>query len=259
MIENDGVKSCGCAEGYAEEGSKCCLVFADAEFKAFALTAAENAGTSLEYKWDHDGDGCITKEEAESENVETLTAKAFQGNPNIKTAKDLNAFIHLWKFENYVFSKAGLEGKVELKYVENIGMTAFYQTTTITELDMPALTTTGSGAFSGCTGLTKVNFPNLKTVGASAFKSDTGLTEIDLPSANDFGNLVFQGADNLKTVRLTAPGKIKVTPTTWNNFTTENVDLVLNSDKNTGGSGEPLVEPANSWAGATWKSITFAE
>ena len=258
VIENDGNKSCGCAEGYDEEGSKCCLVFADAEFKAYALTAAENAGTSLEYKWDHDGDGCITKEEAESDKVESLKLEAFYKNTVIKSAQDVNSFIHLWKFNNKAFMQSSLEGKVELKYVESLGLSAFYKAEGITEVDMPELTNTDSGVFYGCTGLTKVNLPKLKKIGPSTFRGTTNLTEIELPSANDFGNYVFRDSGVTK-LSITAEGAITLTASTWSNFTTENVDLVLNSDKKTGGSGAPLVESETSWGGATWKSITFTD
>ena len=259
VVEVEGKKQCGCAEGYAEKDSeKCCIDFADAEFGMYALTAAEDAGTSNEHKWDTNGDGCITPEEAESEKVLTLTAKAFQNNTNIKSAQDLNRFKHIWRVDNNAFNGSGLTGKVEWKYVTSIGM-AGLKGTTITEVDFPELTTTDGGVFWNCSNLVKVNLPKLEKLGASLFNTVPGLTEVDLPSAKNLGNLIFTNSQNITTVRLTAPGKIEYTATTWKNFDPSKADLYLNKDKEAGGSGLPLVGADNEWAGVTWHSITFVE
>ena len=106
--------------------------------------------------------------------------------------------------------QSSLEGKVELKYVESLGLSAFYKAEGITEVDMPELTNTDSGVFFGCTGLTKVNLPKLKKIGPSTFRGTTNLTEIELPSANDFGNYVFRDSGVTK-LSITAEGAITLT------------------------------------------------
>lgn len=101
---------------------------------------------------------------------------------------------------------------------------AFYQATSLTNVDMPACTTVGVAAFSGCTSLTTASFQQCTLIGSSgfygctklknmsfpacvsvsyrAFTNCTSLTTLDLPRCTYIGGYAFQGCTRLATVSL---------------------------------------------------------
>ena len=74
---------------------------------------------------------------------------------------------------------------------------------TITEVNLPNLTSVGTYGFNNCTALTEVNLPNLTSVGAYGFNNCTALTEVNLPNLTSVGAYGFNSCINL--VKLVMP------------------------------------------------------
>jgi len=89
--------------------------------------------------------------------------------------------------------------------VTSIGISAFNNCTSLTEIIIPAsVTSISSSAFSNCSNLTIVTFETgsqLTSIGYSAFNNCTSLTEIIIPTSVTYlGNEIFSGCTTLTSV-----------------------------------------------------------
>ena len=147
---------------------------------------------------------------------------------------------------------------VKLPDVKYIGEQAFQNCENLASLYAPKAEKISRLAFNG-TVLTEVDLPLAKEIGESAF-FNLGLTAVNLPSATSIGATAFANTkDNANgyTLYLNAEGDITIASDAF--FTsqvtsalTKQVDLVLNSDKQSKVSGK-------TWNGYQWKSIRFID
>lgn len=132
------------------------------------------------------------------------------------------------------------------------------------------VTTVGEDAFGYCTGLTNPELPKATLINSRAFTGCTAMESLKLPEATKFGNYIVNRCKSLTRIEATAFGAFTDNSgdlslnvmavfgnqgNTGDPFDAANCALVLNADKNTGGTGSPTVDGL-SWASATWKSIT---
>ena len=132
------------------------------------------------------------------------------------------------------------------------------------------VTTVGEQAFGYCTGLTNPVLPEATLINSYAFNGCTAMESLKLPKATRFGAYIVNRCKSLTRIEATASGAFTLSDgigsldngTVFDNqgntgdlFDSANCALVLNADKNTGGTSSPTVDGL-SWASATWKSIT---
>ena len=132
------------------------------------------------------------------------------------------------------------------------------------------VTTVGEDAFGYCTGLTNPELPKATLINSRAFTGCTAMESLKLPEATKFGNYIVNRCKSLTRIEATAFGAFTDNSgdlslnvmavfgnqgNTGDPFDAANCALVLNADKNTGGTGSPTVN-GTTWANATWKSIT---
>ena len=65
-----------------------------------------------------------------------------------------------------------------------VGITAFYDCSSLTSIDLPKVITVKSNAFSSCSSLTSINLPKVTTVGSYAFYDCRSLKEIHFAAKN---------------------------------------------------------------------------
>ena len=132
------------------------------------------------------------------------------------------------------------------------------------------VTTVGEEAFYYCTGLTNPELPEATLINSRAFTGCTAMESLKLPKATRLGNYIVNRCKSLTRIEVTASGALTLSDgvtsldygdafgnqsNTGDLFNAANCALVLNADKNTGGTGSPTVN-GTTWANATWKSIT---
>lgn len=99
--------------------------------------------------------------------------------------------------------------------VTKISESAFENCTSLTEVDMPNVTSLGSNqggvlnsyTFRGCTNLASVHMPLLEHVGKEAFKG-SGIETADFPLLSGIGTSVFEGCASLKAINLPLVNKL---------------------------------------------------
>ena len=157
------------------------------------------------------------------------------------------------------FSACTYLESVNLPQVVTIGECAFNEWkkgTKLTSLNLPNATTIGDWAFAYSSLLTSVNLPKVVTIGTVAF-ADCDLRTLDLPEATTIGSEAFMNNDNLvscsapkattigyhswgsngtsklERLELTAVGDFTLSNNIIAYTPTEQIDLVLNKDKET--------------------------
>lgn len=93
-----------------------------------------------------------------------------------------------------------------------IGASAF-NTSSITELYGPLITSIGVQAFMGCGSLTKVYLPTITAIVTSVFAGCRSLTDIHIPNVNTLNARSFQECISLKKIYL--PSCTKLDPITF--------------------------------------------
>ena len=191
---------------------------------------------------------------------------------------------------DFAFSACTYLESVNLPQVVTIGECAFNEWkkgTKLTSLNLPNATTIGDWAFAYSSLLTSVNLPKVVTIGTVAF-ADCDLRTLDLPEATTIGGEAFMNNDNLvscsapkattidyypwgsngtsklERLELTAVGNFTLSNNLFAYTPTEQIDLVLNKDKETqvtqNEDGTATCKTTNSNGGKleyTFKSITF--
>lgn len=155
------------------------------------------------------------------------------------------------------FAECSNLAKVNLPNVETIGNQAFTRCNCLASVDLPKATTIGNQAFAFCSRIASVNLPIATEINQEAFSGCENLASVDLPQVSNLGNDAFAYCPHLSTLKLTAANTITYSTTAFQGSNTANCNLYLNADKKADGTGSPLVSSEKSWAGLTWKSITF--
>lgn len=193
---------------------------------------------------------------------------------------------------DFAFSACTYLESVNLPQVVTIGECAFNEWkkgTKLTSLNLPNATTIGDWAFACSSLLTSVNLPKVVTIGTVAF-ADCDLRTLDLPEATTIGGEAFMNNDNLvscsapkattidyypwgsngtsklERLELTAAGDFTLGNNLFAYTPTEQIDLVLNKDKETqvtqNEDGTATWATTNRYGGSltyTFKSITFVD
>ena len=167
------------------------IIFADANVKATCVA-----------KWDTNGDGELSKEEAATV---TSLQNAFKENSNIFLFNELQYFTGLTEISESEFDRCrNLRSVTIPENVTKIGNSAFYYCSAMISVSIPnSVKSIGGSAFSNCSSLTSVTIPNSVTsIGYRAFDY-TGLTAVNIPnSVTNIDHYAFWNCSNLNTVTI---------------------------------------------------------
>ena len=165
--------------------------------------------------YDLDGDGGISKSEAES--VSVLASDLFwkrtpidgggtASSRPIKSFNELQYFTGLTVIPQSCFGSCTELESIKLPpTITTIEASAFLECRALSNIDLPqGLHTIMNMAFLGCTTLRTISFPSsLKEIGEYAFSSCLSLESIDLPEGlTTLGNSAFSVCGGLKEIRL---------------------------------------------------------
>ena len=166
--------------------------------------------------------------------------------------------------------------------VQVIGEYAFFNCTALTTVNLPQVTQIDQYAFQLCTSLAELTLDKVAAIDKCAFFGCTSLKTLKLPKCTRFGDYIVTGCSSLTQIEATAAGNFvdiengtsiehsavfqnrAGTHTGANTFDPAKCDLVLNADKQEGGTAVPTVYNSNEWTEEKgsgylmqWKSITF--
>ena len=163
----------------------------------------KEVGTICVANWDTNGDGSLTKEEAEAvTNINT----AFRKNTRIVSFDELSNFTNLISIPDQAFYDCQSLASITIpERVTSIGKSAFTQCA-FTDINIPErVTSIGNDAFFYCTSLTTITIPEnsqLTSIGQQAFAGCTSLTAITIPEGvTNIGVRAFSSDYLLTTVR----------------------------------------------------------
>lgn len=147
------------------------------------------------------------------------------------------------------------------KVLKKIGDYAFAACSSLdfSSLDLSQVETLGKESFLNCERLGQVNMPKVKALFESEFQGCIHLVSAELAGVTQLAKLVFADCSELATLKLTAKGEFTVDPDAFVGLTTTNVDLTLNVDKKPGSTLASAVKADGTWAGKSWKSITYVD
>ena len=166
------------------------ISFADSNVKSLCVA-----------NWDTDGDGELSKVEAEA--VLDL-GKVFSGNKSITSFDELQYFTGLMIIGENSFSNCTALTSVTIpNSVTSIDGFAFSRCSSLTSIAISnGVTSLGDGAFYGCIGLTSITIPNGVTyIGDAAFWDCVGLTSITIPNSVSYiGGFAFEWCGRLTSI-----------------------------------------------------------
>ena len=162
-----------------------------------------------------------------------------------------------------------------------IGGSAFSGCTALTTVNLSQVTWINLTAFWGCTSLETLALDNVTAIGQEAFYGCTGLETLKIPKCTQFGNYIVTGCKALTRIEATAAGDfVSISDGTTsiehtavfhnrdghtgdNAFDPAKCDLVLNADKQYGGTAVPTATAYNEWtvgengSPMKWKSVSI--
>ena len=162
-----------------------------------------------------------------------------------------------------------------------IGTGAFSGCAALTTVNLSQVTWINLNAFWGCTSLETLALDNVTAIGQEAFYGCTGLETLKIPKCTEFGNYIVSGCRSLTRIEATAAGdfvdisngtsSIERTAVFHNRdshygdsaFNPAKCDLVLNADKQYGGTAVPTATAYNEWtvgengSPMKWKSVSI--
>lgn len=166
-------------------------------FIQFADAATKQACVK---KWDENGDGEISLEEAKM--VTTIDGSYISGSTEITTFDELKYFTNVATIGSSAFSGCKALTSITIpNSVTSIGGNAFYNCVSLATIVLPdSLTSIEAGTFYGCRGLTSITIPDSVTsIGDKAFYECTNLSEINLPEGLlTIGEKAFYGSGLLE-------------------------------------------------------------
>lgn len=168
--------------------------------------------------------------------------------------------------------------------VQVIGEFAFIRCTALTTVNLSQVTRINQYAFQACTSLAELTLDNVEAIDLAAFYECTSLETLKLPACTRFGNYIVTGCKALTRIEAAAAGDFfridedisiensgvfhnRNAHSGENAFNPTKCDLVLNADKQQGGTAVPTASADNGWTvleysggqPMKWKSITFAQ
>lgn len=168
--------------------------------------------------------------------------------------------------------------------VQVIGEYAFFNCTALTTVNLSQVAQIDQYAFQLCTSLAELTLDKVAAIDKCAFFGCTSLKTLKLPKCTRFGDYIVTGCSSLTQIEATAAGNFvdiengtsiehsavfqnrAGTHTGANTFDPAKCDLVLNADKQEGGTAVPTVYNSNEWTEEKgsgylmqWKSISFAQ
>ena len=162
-----------------------------------------------------------------------------------------------------------------------IGGSAFSGCAALTTVNLSQVTWINLNAFWGCTSLETLALDNVTAIGQEAFYGCTGLETLKIPKCTQFGNYIVTGCKALTRIEATAAGDfVSISDGTTsiehtavfhnrdghtgdNAFDPAKCDLVLNADKQYGGTAVPTATAYNEWtvgengSPMKWKSVSI--
>jgi len=162
-----------------------------------------------------------------------------------------------------------------------IGTGAFFGCAALTTVNLSQVTWINLNAFWGCTSLETLALDNVTAIGQEAFYGCTGLETLKIPKCTQFGNYIVTGCKALTRIEATAAGDfVSISDGTTsiehtavfhnrdghtgdNAFDPAKCDLVLNADKQYGGTAVPTATAYNEWtvgengSPMKWKSVSI--
>lgn len=194
-----------------------------------------------------------------------LPAYAFYGCENlteVKLPKEVEAIGQL------AFNGCKSLKSIDFENVTTIGYRAFILCTAAATINLPSATTIGSEAFYACSAVKEIELPEATTLFDFSFSKCTALTTLRLPKATKMDTYLVSGCGSLTRIEMTAAGNITDTAggglssqffgngAADSKFDPKACTLVLNTDKQEGGTGKPLAQ-GNSWARKEFKQIEY--
>ncbi|WP_330940222.1 leucine-rich repeat domain-containing protein [Bacteroides sp. MSB163] len=159
--------------------------------------------------------------------------------------------------------------------VRVIGEYAFVRCAALTAVNLSQITRIDNDAFNECTSLAELAMDNVTAIDDEAFYGCTSLQTLKIPQCTRFGYYIVTGCSSLTRIEATAAGNFvyiddagrTITETVFQNkthsgekaFNSAECTLVLNADKQAGGSAVPTISDGNRWSSEyiIWKSIGF--
>ena len=162
-----------------------------------------------------------------------------------------------------------------------IGTGAFFGCAALTTVNLSQVTWINLNAFWECTSLETLALNNVTAIGREAFYGCTGLETLKIPKCTQFGNYIVTGCKALTRIEATAAGDFvdisygtssiersavfhnRDGHTGDNAFDPAKCDLVLNADKQYGGTAVPTATAYNEWtvgengSPMKWKSVSI--
>lgn len=162
-----------------------------------------------------------------------------------------------------------------------IGGGAFFGCAALTKVNLSQVTWINLNAFWECTSLETLALNNVTAIGREAFYGCTGLETLKIPKCTQFGNYIVTGCKVLTRIEATAAGDFvdisygtssiersavfhnRDGHTGDNAFDPAKCDLVLNADKQYGGTAVPTATAYNEWtvgengSPMKWKSVSI--
>ena len=162
-----------------------------------------------------------------------------------------------------------------------IGGGAFFGCAALTKVNLSQVTWINLNAFWECTSLETLALNNVTAIGREAFYGCTGLETLKIPKCTQFGNYIVTGCKALTRIEATAAGDFvdisygtssiersavfhnRDGHTGDNAFDPAKCDLVLNADKQYGGTAVPTATAYNEWtvgengSPMKWKSVSI--
>ena len=162
-----------------------------------------------------------------------------------------------------------------------IGGGAFFGCAALTKVNLSQVTWINLNAFWECTSLETLALNNVTAIGREAFYGCTGLETLKIPKCTQFGNYIVSGCKALTRIEATAAGDFvdisygtssiersavfhnRDGHTGDNAFDPAKCDLVLNADKQYGGTAVPTATAYNEWtvgengSPMKWKSVSI--
>ena len=157
------------------------------------------------------------------------------------------------------FSGCAALTTVNLSQVTWINLNAFWECTSLETLALNNVTAIGREAFYGCTGLETLKIPKCTQFGNYIVTGCKALTRIEATAAGDFVSI----SDGTTSIEHTAVFHNRDGHTGDNAFDPAKCDLVLNADKQYGGTAVPTATAYNEWtvgengSPMKWKSVSI--
>lgn len=228
LTPGDGQGIGGSADGY-NSGKTCIIGLEPENFGEKAMSFADAAVKKIcVEKWDADGDGKLTYNEAAA--VSEL-GDAFKGNTTIKKFPELYYFTSVTTLPDDAFNGCKQLTALRLpKALKYINARALKDCQKLTQINLPAsVSYIGEEAFANCQSLTEFELPNDITVISSGMLKNCSLIKsIDLPiNVEALGSEAFDGCTRLSsfTVNTYHPANIVMDPSVFGNLDLSKVTL----------------------------------